>query len=406
MRSSRRLLAAVLALTSILSGGVSGADPGAIATSNLSGVDMRWIRETIEAIRGRAERVPPTGLEHNPRMDSARAQALAVIESVPTPFSDLDIEEHSGNEVYVFVSESLGDATLRDILARASGRDEVTIVLRGIRDGETIRRGLLWVRRLAEGLDPVPDVALDPMRYREYGVTAVPEMVLVSDGQLAARVRGLANPDWLIERVAQGQTGDLGAYGATLAIAEPDLLAVMQERIRRIDWAEKKRKAAERYWDHARFELLPAARQTRTRRVDPTLVVTRDIATPDGKVIARAGERIDPLGMKRFSLRLVIFDATNPAQVERVARLARQEGAWTRTVYMTTRLDRDDAWKRLGEIEDTLDAPLYLLTPDVRTRFELERVPSVVTADESAFVVRELPVTERPAREGQGKGNG
>ena len=42
-------------------------------------------------------------------------------------------------------------------------------------------------------------------------------------------------------------------------------------------------------------------------------------------------------------------------------------------------------------MEDILDAPVYLLTPDVRTRFALERVPAFIEARGRVFVVTEVP---------------
>jgi conjugal transfer pilus assembly protein TraW len=42
-------------------------------------------------------------------------------------------------------------------------------------------------------------------------------------------------------------------------------------------------------------------------------------------------------------------------------------------------------------VEDALDAPVYLLTPDVRVRFGVERVPAFVEARGQVFVVAEVP---------------
>jgi len=42
-------------------------------------------------------------------------------------------------------------------------------------------------------------------------------------------------------------------------------------------------------------------------------------------------------------------------------------------------------------VEDALDAPVYLLAPDVRQRFALERVPVFVEARGRVFIVAEVP---------------
>lgn len=46
-----------------------------------------------------------------------------------------------------------------------------------------------------------------------------------------------------------------------------------------------------------------------------------------------------------------------------------------------------DSYKK---ISDHFDAPIYLLTPDLISRFELEYTPSVITAKGGKFIVREL----------------
>ena len=47
-------------------------------------------------------------------------------------------------------------------------------------------------------------------------------------------------------------------------------------------------------------------------------------------------------------------------------------------------------------MEDTLDAPVYLLTPDLRERFALERVPAFVESRGRVFVVAEVPPEAGP----------
>ena len=60
-------------------------------------------------------------------------------------------------------------------------------------------------------------------------------------------------------------------------------------------------------------------------------------------------------------------------------------------LYLATRLERSRGWEGLASVEDALDAPVYLLTPDVRERFALERVPAFVEARGRVFVVAEVP---------------
>jgi conjugal transfer pilus assembly protein TraW len=60
-------------------------------------------------------------------------------------------------------------------------------------------------------------------------------------------------------------------------------------------------------------------------------------------------------------------------------------------LYLATQLERSRGWEGLASVEDALDAPVYLLTPDVRQRFALERVPVFVEARGRVFIVAEVP---------------
>jgi conjugal transfer pilus assembly protein TraW len=174
-------------------------------------------------------------------------------------------------------------------------------------------------------------------------------------------------------------------------IEEPDMIAEIHRRIAAIDWNARKEAAIARWWERARFEHLSSATEPRERRIDPTLEIYQDIRAPNGQFVARAGERINPLDNLPFTMRLIVFDATSPKQVRMARELGRAPGG-LRPVYIATRFDRDAGWDGFNAIEDTIDDPVYLLTPDLRERFALEYVPATIEAQGRVFLVREHPV--------------
>ena len=111
---------------------------------------------------------------------------------------------------------------------------------------------------------------------------------------------------------------------------------------------------------------------------------------PDVRVLVPAGATTNPLDHLPFTRRLVVFDVSDPRQVT-LARTLGSTGDGRRVVYLATRSERASAWDGWTTVEDALDAPVYLLTPDVRARFAIERVPSLVEARGRVFVVTELP---------------
>lgn len=294
----------------------------------------------------------------------------------------------------VFVSRALGAEALRAIFRVAIGAD-VRVVFRGINPGERMMDAIHDLQSLLKDLDPLPTVELDPTPFRDGGITVVPVISARDATGEVARVSGLSAPDWLRAQLGAGTRGDLGVRGPVVTISEPDLIEEMQRRVAALDLNAMREAAIGRYWQRAAFEALPAATVSRERTIDPTITATADLILPDGTALIHAGDTVNPLDRLPFTHRLVIFDASDPRQVEIARRLGETAGA-LRPLYLATAFDRTQGWEGLRAVEDRLDAPVYLLTPDVRARFALERVPAMVEARGRVFVISELPVAPTP----------
>jgi conjugal transfer pilus assembly protein TraW len=236
----------------------------------------------------------------------------------------------------------------------------------------------------------VPAVVLDPTPFAAAGMDIAPVLLAHGpDGELA-RVAGLADPLWLRSRVLAGERGDLGVRGPVKTVTEPDLIEELQRRLAALDLGEIRVRALERFWQRVAFQELPVASEPRTREIDPTITAPREVRAADGTLLVRAGETLNPLDRLPFTQRLVVFDAADERQVATARRLGREAGD-RRVLYLATQLERSRGWEGLASVEDALDAPVYLLTPDVRERFVLERVPAFVEARGRNFVVAEVP---------------
>ena len=332
---------------------------------------------------------------HTPPTVSTCADLGQPCATSPTPSSPVASTDAGPDIIYtVLVSRSLGAAALRTIFEAARGPD-VRIVLRGVNPGESMIDAIHEIQALLNDLDPLPNVELDPTPFRDAGVTVVP--VIIARGAVGelARVSGLSAPEWLRTKLRAGTRGDLGVRGPVVAISEPDLIEELQRRLAALDLNALREAAIGRYWQRATFESLPLVTAARERLIDPTITASADLVLPDGTHLIHAGETVNPLEHLPFTQRLVVFDASDPRQVETARRLGQTVGT-LRPLYLVTALDRARGWEGLRAVEDQLDAPVYLLTPDVRTRFALERVPSLVEARGRVFVVSEVPVNQRP----------
>jgi conjugal transfer pilus assembly protein TraW len=332
-----------------------------------------------------------------PVVDACRDLGQLCGPSVTAPAIDrppADPPAAAGSEdtvrITVLVSSSLGEAQLKEIFALAAGRPDVRVAFRGVAKDESLKAFVRRIHGLLAGLEPPPDVVIDPKPFRDANAEVVPLLIATGPAGEVARVAGLADPAWLRAQVRGGARGDLGVRAPVCAVAEPDMLEEIHRRLAALDLQELRDRALGRFWQRTTLETLPVATARRERTVDPTLVAAAAVHAPDGTVLVPAGATTNPLDHLPFSRRLVVFDVSDPRQVT-LARTLGSTGDGRRVVYLATRSERASAWDGWTAVEDALDAPVYLLTPDVRARFAIERVPSLVEARDRVFVVTELP---------------
>lgn len=182
---------------------------------------------------------------------------------------------------------------------------------------------------------------------------------------------------------------DLGTLGHLFPIAEPDLLTFIGQRLQGMKESGEldriQREAEARVKAHAvRPEpvagLTPAVKD-RSFRYDPTFTVQETIRDMKGNVIARAGDRVNPLDKVPYSETLYFIDGDNPAQMRWVKQqLAGQQNFKVILVK--------------GNIRDSslaLDEPVYFdQYGTLTTKFGFEHTPVRVTRDDRWLRVEEV----------------
>lgn len=296
----------------------------------------------------------------------------------------------------IFISQAMPRGELAELATLSRERGDVTLVLRGLLPGQTLKdlQALVWdlSQPVLEG-GSAPAIVIDPRPFSELGITHAP--VLARDGEDGApllMVPGTTNLTWFEERLASGARGRFDAAGPTVEVAERDMEEVLRESLAKVDaeaLKERMQASARSFWQRAPLLDLPAAATTRERQVDPSFVVTQTITTPDGTVLAFEGERVNPLDRIPFHERLIVIDATVPAQVAFAKRVL-ADGSPLRNTLIITRLDRERGWDAYSEAVVDFDRPVYVLTEAMRATYHLQHVPSLVTAEAGRFVVREI----------------
>ena len=122
---------------------------------------------------------------------------------------------------------------------------------------------------------------------------------------------------------APARAVDHGTFGTTWPVIEPDLLRVIQGKVER---AEAKGELAEL---NARFAARVKAKvmrptpvsgirpaiETRNWAFDPAIVVERDIRDHEGRLIAAAGQHVNPLETIALTQKLAFVDGDDPAEI-------------------------------------------------------------------------------------------
>jgi conjugal transfer pilus assembly protein TraW len=294
----------------------------------------------------------------------------------------------------VFISMSMPRPIIRSILAdiwnHPKLRSEAVVVVRG---WQLVQQ----LGSLQPSLEHQVNVAVDPTLFESYAIQRVPA-VARQDAQGAWRVlygdRDL--PSAAVERLDQDK--DAGKVrGQTWPIAEPDLIAVMQERMKQYAWEKHAQQATDHFFAAlpSRAPSLPESEKPLTLFHDPSVVVQHDIRLPDGRLVARAGQVLNPLldkAMPWSTWRAIVFNATSPWEV-------RQAKAWA-AQYPTARLmmtSPPGTQAGYVAIEKAFGRPVFLADPLVVQRLGVRFSPALIWPSGPQLQIDVAPIPADPA---------
>jgi len=185
---------------------------------------------------------------------------------------------------------------------------------------------------------------------------------------------------------AQGQTiTNLGVVGTTYPIAEPDMLADLQEQVRRNKEARKQWVEQIKTYQPADLQALPQATADRTYQVDMTYTLNRNLTDADGKIIYPKEYSFNPLNYINFPGSIVVIDGGNPAQVKWFKQTPYADNHQVK-LLITDGL--------APELIETLQRPVFYLTEDIASRLQLQAVPSLIFQQGNRMLVREIKPTK------------
>lgn len=313
----------------------------------------------------------------------------AVMRELKVESSQQDSAPEQDYKTLIFVSWSLGASAIKDILKLYDGRQGLAVIFRGIPEKTRMADAVAQMHKLTQETQSNISVLIDPLAFQRHQVQLVPTVVIERpDQSLLAKITGISSIQYLEDALKDGQQGDLGVMGSPKTIKEPDLLTVAKARIETINWEEQQNRAKSRFWHVHKGYPLPTATQNAVHNVDPSVLIPQDIRDTQGRIVAKAG-LINPLHLLPFHQKLVVIDPTQSWQVALAKQEYAQRGPLTVTV-MATHIPPEAGWLLFENTQDRINGPLYLLPADLARRFQIEKVPSVVTAEGDTFVVKEF----------------
>ncbi len=287
-------------------------------------------------------------------------------------------------KTFVFISLSMPKSLLRRYFA-TDWKDKKLLrstifVLRGWPSTPT---GLpLLIEKLAS-LFPSPKkqptVEADPILFTEHRVTRVPVVIhQTPSGQWGAIVGDGYSLLSAIHRIDRGKGSDHHIFGRTWKIIEPNLISTIERRAKSYPW-----KKAERHAFQTRFQILsrefwvdlPSSRHPQDYLWNPSVIASRSIVLPDGQVVVRKGQEINPLRYAPPFLQqhFVIFNPDKKWQVDIVR-------SWLSTYrdvkLMVTHFPSTN--RAFLQLKNTLHHGFFVDSPLLNSRLGVRYTPSLV----------------------------
>jgi len=377
------------------------------ARQNESSEDNRF-REQYQAIQSQANNNPSSSdadwLDNTAKLYSAIQQGDALTEdflgqsggnlqtSAPHNRRPLD-------RVDVLVSESMGQGELRTVTqlamrCMAASDVPVRLVYRGIQESDSFatftQRQQGYLSEIRQGHSgPIPNIVIDIDPFEEFSQDGfVPVSISYRSGKDPVVRPGIIDPCFDPNDPLHEQAAEL------VMASEAPMLELIEKRLAQIDWEKKKKEMQARYYAGLPSPKLPPATIADTRLVSMDVKIIQDIEMPNGEIIARRGDVINPLSVSPLLEHYIVINASIPDQV-----------AWAKTyiadnpsqsvVVMLDGAPEPKSPESFYELELSLKAEVFLLNESVESRFHIKKTPSVISqADERNIQVSEVALND------------
>ena len=263
-------------------------------------------------------------------------------------FYGMTLLAQASTQIRLFVSVSMGQPLLNDLLRHS---DSEILVVRGINARQqNLAVAMQQWQQMFKTNNTSASVEIDPVAFRQDQVDRVPAMSLQVDGKTELTAFGVTSVDWLKRQYQSGRRGNIGSYGTTYPISEPDLLEVLLQRLQQLDWHTFSAKAQQRL-------------QSKIFSFGVTLPTSRQASN---KMLKLSGHWHNPM---------IVLDINNRQQQQAVMPWLQQHS--DALVLITS--SSLQQLKRLPAVWH--EHLIYVAPPELFHRFQLNSLPALLTPE-------------------------
>lgn len=238
---------------------------------------------------------------------------------------------------------------------------------------------------IVKGKFESPLITIDPDSFSQYQVTQVPTIISREQARFAKMV-GSFNVEFFQRELAKKPDQDIfPVAGTTYPVEEKSIIKELEERAQKYDWEGAKKRAVSDTWKNQWMVDLPPAQEHKEFLIDPTVRVTQDVKDKQGRVIASAGELINPLSRFPQNLTMIIFDPLNPGQLVWAEQQYRQRLGSGKVMPMFTRIQKDNGWDHLNDLREKFNGKVFKVNEQIISRFQIKNTPALITTDQDKF---------------------
>ena len=289
------------------------------------------------------------------------------------------------NQVYIHISSTMPDGLVLQAMEQSSKHNGL-VIINGLIPGKNILETARYFSTSRNAVKSPPQVSIDPRPFRQFKVTSVPAVTVVTPtGHVT--VPGTLDIEYAKRILTEGSTGLQNKAASTYPIVEKDFVLDLQERFKKLDIRELAKKGVNGIWKHQNYINLPTANKTETIDFDPTFIVAQDVSLPDGRLIAKQGSSFNPLHAMPLSKTYLLFDATNQDQIDFVKAYVKDAYKSGKNIsVMATKLPADTNWDKFHNIRNSIGGGLFLANQDIVSRFRVSALPATVSGKDGRLI--------------------